>query len=324
MSLVTQALWIVAPGVAELRPESLPAPAADQVVVRAELSGISRGTESLVFHGRVPPAMVESMRCPHQAGELSLPVKYGYCSVGRVERGPAAWVGKRVFCLHPHQERYVVSTAFITTIPDEVPSARAVLAANMETAVNALWDARPPIGGHVSVVGAGAVGLLVAHLLSKLPGVDLEVVEICEQRAELARRLSLHAVRPEAARGDRDLVVHASGSGAGLQTAVDLAGVEASVLELSWYGEKSVTLRLGGHFHDRRLHVASSQVGSVATSMRARWSHARRMQLAVSLLREPALDALIGDAIGLSEVALELPRILSEPSGVATHLIAYP
>jgi hypothetical protein len=185
---MARALWIVEPGRAELRSESLPEPSADQVLVEARFSALSRGTEGLVFRGGVPPELHASMRCPHQAGELGLPVKYGYCSVGSVRAG-AAPLGQRVFCLYPHQDRYVVPVADVVEIPDTVPDRRAVLAANMETAVNGLWDAAPLVGSRVAVIGAGAVGLLAASLVGRIPGVDLEVVDIAADKDELCRGL---------------------------------------------------------------------------------------------------------------------------------------
>ncbi|MEY4551146.1 MAG: hypothetical protein RL685_7341, partial [Pseudomonadota bacterium] len=275
-----RALWVVAPGRAELRSEQLPELGPDQVLVEASFSGISRGTESLVFRGGVPQELHDSMRCPHQAGELSLPVKYGYCSVGKVVAG-SQHVGEHVFCLHPHQDRYVVPASSVVPLPASVPDRRAVLAANMETAVNGLWDAAPLVGARVAVIGAGAVGLLSASLLQRFPGVELEVVDIAPEKAELCRALGLRCVRPEAASRECDLVLHASGSPAGLETALELAGYEATIVELSWYGDRGVSLRLGGRFHNGRFRIVSSQVGSVAPSQRSRWSYRRRMDLAL-------------------------------------------
>jgi threonine dehydrogenase-like Zn-dependent dehydrogenase len=249
------------------------------VLVETRYSGISRGTESRVLRGGGPVGRHQSKRCPHQEGELSFPVKYGYCNVGRVVAG-ALPAGQRVFCLYPHQDRYVVPASSVVPIPDGVPDRRAVLAANMETAINGLWDAAPPIGARVAVIGAGAVGLLCASLLAPIPGVELEVVEVSPERRDTCAAFGLRAVTPEAAHGDCDLVLHASGAPAGLERALELAGFEATILELSWYGDKVVPLRLGGRFHNARLRIQSSQVGHVATAQRARWSYRRRMQLA--------------------------------------------
>lgn len=292
-ALRARALWFEAPRRCAIREESLPAPGAGEVRVRSLVSGISRGTELLVYRGEVPASEYQRMRAPFQAGEWPGPVKYGYLSVGRVEQGPEALIGRRVFCLHPHQTNYVVPADAVHLLPSELPSARALLAAQMETALNALWDASPRIGDRIAVVGGGVVGLLVAWLASRMPGVELQLIDTQPARAQTAHALGIDFSLPDAARPDADLVLHASGSGAGLATALRLAGFEAQVIELSWYGQRRVELALGEAFHSRRLQLRSSQVGAVASTQRARWSHARRMALAISLLADPVLDALV-------------------------------
>lgn len=318
---MARALWITAPRTAELRAEPLPPLASGQVEVETAFTGLSRGTEALVFRGGVPSALHASMRCPHQAGELSFPVKYGYCSVGRVVRG-ALPAGTRVFCLFPHQDRYVVDAKDVVAIPASVPDRRAVLAANMETAVNGLWDAAPAVGARVAVIGAGAVGLLSACLLARIPGVELEVVDIAPERDAVCRALGLRCVRPEAAAADCDLVLHASGAPAGLATALDLAGFEATIVELSWYGDQPVSVGLGGRFHNARLRIQSSQVGHVAASQRPRWTYRRRMELALRLLADDRYDSLLGEGVPFERLPAELGRLL-RPGGAVTHVVQY-
>jgi 2-desacetyl-2-hydroxyethyl bacteriochlorophyllide A dehydrogenase len=316
-----RALWIERAERAVIRAEALPELGPDDVEVETAFSGLSRGTESLVFRGKVPPELHASMRCPHQAGELSFPVKYGYCSVGRVTAGAAA-IGQRVFCLYPHQDRYVVAARDVVPIPDVVPDRRAVLAANMETAINGLWDASPAVGARVAVIGAGAVGLLAASLLVRIPGIELEVIDIAPEKDPIIRALGLQPVRPERAARDCDLVLHASGSPAGLELALSLAGLEATIIELSWYGTTSVPLSLGGRFHNARLRIQSSQVGQVAASQRPRWSYRRRMELALRLLAEPAFDALLAEPVRFDDMPRELPALLASTNGV-TAVIEY-
>lgn len=318
---MARALWIESAGRAALRSEPLPELGPEQVEVEATFSGISRGTESLVFRGQVPAELHASMRCPHQAGELSFPVKYGYCSVGRVSAG-AAQHGQKVFCLYPHQDRYVVAARDVVPIPEAVPERRAVLAANMETAINGLWDAAPALGQRVAVIGAGAVGLLCASLLRQFPGIELEVVDVAPEKDAVARALGLTPVRPARAARECDLVLHASGSPEGLALALELAGFEASIIELSWYGTKSVPLALGGRFHNSRLRIQSSQVGHVAASQRPRWSYRRRMELALRLLADPAYDALLGEPVAFEALPEALPGLLSAASSV-TSVIQY-
>lgn len=287
-------------------------------------SAVSRGTEALVFRGEVPAGEAQRMRAPFQAGDFPAPVKYGYCSVGVVEAGPPPWPGRTVFCLHPHQDRYVVPTAAVHEVPAAVPAARAVLAANMETAVNALWDAPPRLGDRVTVVGAGVVGLLAAWLAARVPGVVVEVVDVQPTRRAVAEALGARFAAPEDATPDADLVLHASGSGTGLATALRLAGFEATVLEMSWHGSQPVTLPLGEAFHARRLTLKSTQVGHVAAAQRGRWDHRRRMALALSLLADPVLDALVTDHAPFATLPQVLARLAKGPTGTLCQRIDYP
>lgn len=318
-----RACWTEAPGRAAIRSGQLAAPGAAEVRVRALHSAVSRGTELLVLRGEVPASEFARMRAPFQEGDFPGPVKYGYASVGVVESGDSALQGRAVFCLYPHQTRYQVPAAAVHLLPEGLPPARAVLAANMETAVNALWDAAPRVGDRIAVVGGGVVGLLVAWLASQLPGCAVELIDVRAERAAVAAQLGLAFATPEAAARDADLVVHASGQPQGLVTALELAAFEATVLELSWYGQRAVALPLGQAFHARRLSLRSSQVGHVATAQRARWSHARRMALALELLRSPVLDALITDSAPFDELPAVLARLSTGAPDTLCHRIDY-
>jgi threonine dehydrogenase-like Zn-dependent dehydrogenase len=316
------AFWMTAPMCGEIRPERLPPPRPGDAVVRTLYSGISRGTESLVYAGRVPPSEHERMRDPFQDGEFPFPVKYGYSSVGVVEQGPAALLGRLVFCLYPHQTRYVVPSEALHVLPTGVEPARAVLAANLETAINGLWDASPRVGDRIAVVGGGTVGCLVAWLASRVPGCRVELVDVNPARRTIAARLGAGFATPAEATEDVDLVVHASGAPDGLATALRLAGPEATIVEMSWFGDREVAIPLGGAFHARRLTLRSSQVGGVPPLQRPRWTLRRRMDLALALLDDPLLDVLI---TGESEFAT-LPATMARLSGgdALCHRIAYP
>jgi hypothetical protein len=318
-----RAFWVTAPGHGEIRTECLAAPAQDEVVVRAIYSGISRGTEALVFGGHVPASEWQRMRAPFQAGDFPAPVKYGYASVGIVEQGPPDLAGRTVFALHPHQTRYLVPAAAVHVLPEAVPAARAVLAANMETALNGVWDARPHVGDRIAVIGAGTVGCLTAWLASRIAGCRVELVDLNPRRAATAAALNVHFAEPQSATTDADVVIHASGSPAGLELALSLAGTESTITELSWFADKRVSLPLGGPFHARRLTVASSQVGTIPAAQRSRWTTTRRMQLALSLLQDPALDVLItgeSDFDALSEV---MAMLTESPGDALCHRIRY-
>jgi hypothetical protein len=314
----------VGPGKAEIRAGTLAPLPGGQVRVRALCGALSRGTESLVCSGRVPPSEYRRMRAPFMVGDFPFPVKYGYATVGRVEAGPESLTGRTVFSLHPHQTLFDIPAEAAIPLPDDVPPARAVLAANMETALNALWDAQPGPADRIAIVGAGVVGSLVAWLCARLPGAEVTLVDIDSSRAALAGALEVKFAAPSDAPRDCDLVVHASGQASGLATAIDLAGDEATILELSWYGEGDVPVPFGGAFHSRRLKLVSSQVGKIAPSHRARWDHRRRLCAALSLLRSPRLDALLAPAIPFERLPGEISRILSPGSGILCQRIVYP
>jgi threonine dehydrogenase-like Zn-dependent dehydrogenase len=320
----TRAFWIVAPNHGELRTEALPAPGRGEAVVRTLFSGVSRGTEALVFQGRVPVSEAQRMRAPFQAGEFPAPVKYGYASVGEVIAGPAELIGRRVFCLYPHQERYVVPSEALCPLPEAVPAQRAILAANLETALNGVWDAGIAPGDRISVIGAGSVGCLAAWLAQRVIGCEVELIDVNPGRAAVARALGVAFATPAGARADADVVLHASGTQAGLGLALRVAGFEATVLELSWYGDRAVSVPLGEAFHARRLTLKSSQVGSIASLRRVRWSHRRRLTLALSLLTDPALDALINSEGGFDQLPETLAALALSPGEVIMHRVRYP
>jgi threonine dehydrogenase-like Zn-dependent dehydrogenase len=317
-----RALWYAGMGVVELREAPLPPLGAGEARVRTLYSGVSRGTERLVFQGAVSRSEWERMRCPLQEGDFPFPVKYGYCAVGVVEEGPADLPGRSVFCLHPHQDVFQVPADRLAVVPDLVPPRRATLAANMETALNAVWDSGAGPGDHIVVLGAGTVGLLVASLAARLPAAAVTVVDVEAGRRPLAEALGAQFAAPDAAPAEADVVFHASASATGLSTAIACAGLEATVVEMSWYGDKPVQVGLGGAFHSRRLKLVSSQVGLISPGRRPRWGYGRRMAAALALLDQPVLDLLVAEEIAFEDAAREMPRILGPGLGPGTHGLA--
>ncbi len=318
------AFWVTGAGSGAIRSVRLDAPTADDVGVRTLFSGISRGTESLVFRQAVPPSEYQRMRAPFQDGAFPAPVKYGYANVGLVEVGPASLVGRTVFCLFPHQNRYVVPADAVLPLPEAVPAGRAVLAANMETAINGLWDGAPQVGARLAVVGGGVVGCMIATLAAHIPGARVTLVDINPARAALADALGLGFSLPSAElASDADLVVHASGSPEGLNTALRLAGFEATVLEMSWYGATRVPAPLGEAFHSKRLTLRSSQVGAVAPTARPRWSRRQRLALALDLLADPVFDHLISGESEFADLPTTMARLADQPGDALCHRIRY-
>ncbi|MER5840322.1 zinc-dependent alcohol dehydrogenase [Streptomyces prasinus] len=322
MKRTAHAFWLDSPGRGEIREVPLSGPGEDEVLVRSLYSGVSRGTETLVFRGQVPASQHAAMRAPFQEGDFPGPVKYGYLNVGVVEEGPEALVGRTVFCLYPHQTRYVVPASAVTPVPDTVPARRAVLAGTVETAVNALWDAAPLIGDRIAVVGGGMVGSSVAALLARFPGVRVQLVDADPARAETAEALGVGFAPPADALGECDLVVHASATEQGLARSLELLSAEGTVIELSWYGDRKVSLPLGEDFHSRRLVIRSSQVGTVSPARPGR-SYADRLALALDLLADPALDALVTGESPFTELPALMPRLASGEIPALCHLVRY-
>jgi Zn-dependent alcohol dehydrogenase len=317
------AFWLRRPGCGEIRRVAVPAPGRDEVMVRTVRSGVSRGTEALVFSGGVPAGEYDAMRAPFQEGDFPGPVKYGYLNVGVVEQGPAEICGQTVFCLYPHQTAYVVPADAVTRVPEDVPPARAVLAGTVETAVNALWDAAPLLGDRVAIVGAGMVGCCVARLLSQFPAVQVALVDVDAARAGVAAALGVDFAPPAEAPDGRDLVFHASATSAGLQRSLELLAPEGTVIDLSWYGDSEVRLSLGGAFHSGRLSIRASQVGAVSRARRGRRTTAERLGVALDLLRDPAFDALITGQSPFFELPDVMAQLAAGTLPALCHTITY-
>jgi len=318
-----RAFWVSEPGRGEIRSVPVRDPGPGEVLVRTLRSGVSRGTETLVFRGGVPADQYAAMRAPFQEGDFPGPVKYGYLNVGVVEHGPSELRGRTVFCLYPHQTTYVVPADAVAVVPEQVPPERAVLAGTVETAVNALWDAAPLVGDRITVVGAGMVGCCVARLLARLPGVQVTLVDIDATRADTAAALGADFALPADASGGRDLVFHTSATSAGLQRSLDLLAPEGTVVELSWYGDAPVHLELGGAFHSGRLGIRASQVGTVAATRRGRRTAADRLALALELLHDPAFDALVTGESRFDELPEVMPRLADGGLPALCHTLIY-
>jgi threonine dehydrogenase-like Zn-dependent dehydrogenase len=318
-----RAFWLTEPGRGEIRAAPLRAPEPGEVLVRTLRTGVSRGTETLVFRGEVPTDQYATMRAPFQEGDFPGPVKYGYLNVGVVEDGPRELVGRTVYCLYPHQTEYIVPAGAVTVVPEGVPASRAVLAGTVETAVNALWDARPLVGDRVTVVGAGMVGCCVARLVARMPGVQVALVDVDATRADVAAALGTDFCAPGDAVGGRDLVVHTSATSAGLQLSLDLLAREGTVLDLSWYGDRRVELSLGGAFHSSRLTVRASQVGTVSPAQGGRRTTAERLALALDLLRDPAFDAVVTGESRFEELPDVMAALADGSLPALCHTITY-
>lgn len=316
-----RAYWATGPYQAELRAERLPPLLPGEVRVRAEYGAVSRGTEAIVARGGVPAGLAEAMRCPFQRGAFPFPVKYGYATVGVIEAGPPERLGERVFALHPHQDRFNLPAEAAHPLPPDLPPERAVLAANMETALNGVWDAGAAAGDRIVVLGAGVVGLLAAWLASRIPATEVRVEEPLAARRRAAQSLGLRTEPGEP--GCADLVIEASGAPDALDRAFELGGAEATVVCLGWYADRPVTAALGGAFFQRRQRLIASQVGSVPAQRARRWPPARRLRTALDLLRDPALDRLVTGECRFEDLPRVLPELARAPGATLCHRIRY-
>jgi threonine dehydrogenase-like Zn-dependent dehydrogenase len=318
------AYWTVGPEEGELRREDLPAPGPGEALVRTLFSGISKGTELVVHNARVPECVAQEMAAPNQEGSFPSPVKFGYLSVGVVEDGPAGWLGKTVFCLYPHQDRYVVPVEALTEVPEDVPARRAVLTGTVETAINGIWEAGPRLGDRIAVIGAGLVGGMVAKLLSTFPLSRLQLVDTDPAKRAFAETLGVEFSHPDDALPDCDIVIHCSASQEGLARALQLAGDDGDVIEMSWYADRNVSVPLGEDFHARRLSIRASQVGVVARARRHRRTNADRLQLAVSLLSDPGFDVFLTGASPLKDLPGVVQHLSDGTLDALCHVIEYP
>jgi threonine dehydrogenase-like Zn-dependent dehydrogenase len=293
--MTARALWFEAPSRAAIRDETLIDRGDGWRRITAIASAISPGTERLVATGRVPASVREAMRCPYMEGSFAFPMKYGYSLVGRLEDGRIAHV------LHPHQTQCDVRASDLRFVPDDVPPERATLAANLETAVTALWDSEIAAGERALVIGFGIVGSLIARLL---PG-GANVLDVDPAKRDLARSMGFRAV--ESPDGEYDLAFGASGNAAEVQTAIDAVGVEGRVIEVSWLPEPA-RVDFGGTFHSGRKRIIGSQVSRIPKRMQPEWTFARRTELVFSLLRDSAFDAHITNAVAFDD----LPRFYAD------------
>ena len=301
-------LWFLGANQFSIREETLRSPSTPYCVVKSICSGISQGTEQLVYSEAVPESIQHQMRCPYMGGDFPFPIKYGYSLVGEVVEGPENIVGRNVHMLHPHQDYGCVHPRDIYLLDDGILPEKAILASNMETAVNAVWDSQVTLGDRVLVVGFGNVGSLVARILSLSMGVEMFVTDTSALKRSMAQKMGFNVCEISQLKEEFDISFNVSASADGLQTAIDAVGYEGKIIELSWYGNRAVSLQLGGDFHIQRKTIISSQVSHIPSHRLARWDTIRRKKLVFSLLKQPEFEEHVTHNLRFSE----LPRILSE------------
>ncbi|WP_138497947.1 zinc-dependent alcohol dehydrogenase [Nostoc sp. PA-18-2419] len=302
------AYWLVSPSVGEIRETSVTALPKEPLFLETLYSGISPGTERLVGLAKVPEECWETMRCWYMEGSFALPLKYGYSLVGQADE--ASNQGKRFFVMHPHQSRVVVESSDALELPDWLPSKRATLIPNTETALNAVWDAEVSQDARILIVGGGIVGILISFVLSKEYGIGADFLEQDKQRIQYLEQLPWlqnSRLATDFKEDNYNIVFHTSASACGLQSAIDALTFEGRCIELSWYGTQSVSLQLGGSFHYQRKQIIASQVSAIAKPMRNLIDYRQRKERVLQLLGDAAVDILLEPVIAFKD----LPEFMS-------------
>tara|TARA_B100001113_G_scaffold7774_1_gene6337 strand:- start:2368 stop:3336 length:969 start_codon:yes stop_codon:yes gene_type:complete len=289
--------------------------AKDELLVKAHYSGISYGTEKIVFDSHVPTNQYKFMRAPHQVGEFNKEVKYGYLSVGKVIDGPNDMLNKMVYTMFPHQSIYVIKSTLVTLIPKHIPIRRALLTANMETAINAMWDSKPSIGDKVYVVGAGIVGILMAYVLSSTFGINVTVIDSDKNKKKLCEFFNIDFENSMDCIENPDIIYECSGNISVLSELINNSTLETKICILSWYGKQQSKIKMGENCFSRRLEIIFSQVGNITALKSKKWNNLSRRALALQLLDNKKLDILIDK----KEISLdELPSFFKKgnPKGI--------
>ena len=284
--MVARALFHTAPRSVEIKTVPTPRPAAGEVIVSTQFSGISSGTESLVYRGEVSEDTALDDTIGALGGAFRYPFAYGYACVGK-----AADSGQAVFAFHPHQDIFAARTSDLIPLP-AVDPAPATLFPLVETALQVTLDAGTGYRDRVIVLGAGVLGLLTALLLQR-SGQRPLLAEPQAWRRGLAASLGVPAAAPEElGKQEVSLVIDASGSPDAPASALGMLAHEGTLLVASWFGAKPVVLPLGGAFHRRRLTIRSTQVSTVPARLGATWTRPRRRLEAAELMPELPLSEL--------------------------------
>jgi len=294
----SRTLVFAGPGQIVIEEQQAGTPRGDQLLVQTQFSGISAGTELLIYRGEAPPEMQADGNLPALAGTLAFPLHYGYSAVGEVialgPEAPSELLGRLVFAFHPHASHFLVAAAAVTPLPDDLPAEAALFLPNMETAINFLHDGAPLAGERVVVFGQGVVGLLTTALLSRIPLGSLITADPDPMRRATSRDFgAAQSLSPSELQGltqQADLTYELTGDPQALNQAISVTGFEGRVVLGSWYGTKQASLNLGGRFHRSRIRLLSSQVSTIASTLTGRWDKRRRLEFALQMVRaiEPA------------------------------------
>ena len=328
----------------EVVEEVCPLPNEGEVLVQTRYSGISAGTEAMIYRGLFPDNLMLDESLPALSGEFKYPFRYGYCCVGQiVECGKnisPEWQGKRVFAFHPHASHFTIPLKDLIPLPDTLRDEDAVFIPNMETAVNFLQDGRPLLGESVIVFGLGMVGLLTSALLGQFPLGFLGCLDLFPQRRQIALSLGADiALNPAEfpqpgtlretlclaglTQAGADLVYELSGNPQALNQAIEVCGFNSRVVIGSWYGKKSVSLDLGSAFHRNRISLYSSQVSTIAPPLSGRWDKNRRFEVVFEQLEKVKPGNWISHVFPLIEAEQVFQLLIDSPDEVLQAIFTY-
>lgn len=291
--LSAESFWIRKKNNSFIKKHSISIPQNNEVLVKTIYSGISYGTEKIVYSGNVPKSQRSLMRCPYQEGEFGSNVKYGYMNVGKVMNGPSKLVNRYVYTLYPHQTQYVLPLEELTFIPKLIPIKRCLLTANMETAINAMWDTLPTCGDKILIIGAGIVGFLMAYILMTIIGIEILLIDTDKEKSKIAKIFGIKFSCSIPKSYNANIIYECSGNPSVIDILSSHVNDETVICIMSWYGNSVSNINFGNEFFSKRTKILFSQVAKVSHNRDKYWNNKKRKDLAISLLNDDKLDNLI-------------------------------
>ena len=287
----TSALWHLNTEKSIIKPGHLPRINSNQVLIESRYSLISAGTEKSIAQGFISEKHQPFMQVPYMDGSFSLPIKYGYSVVGKVI-SEGKYLDRRVHLMHPHQSLIVADIGNVYFISDQLYYSKAALLSNMETIVNAIWDAEISNNEEVLICGFGGIGFLLAETIRMLKSAVVTILDTDDARISLAHKRGFETMMLNDLRREHFATAfNCSGTYGGLNNCIKAVGFEGKVIELSWYGDEMGLVDLGGSFHFNRKKIISSQVSNIPLGKKETWTFVKRKKYAEEVLNQLDLSS---------------------------------